>query len=208
MNNNFVFWVDLETTGTDENEDRILEVGAVITGPAPNYLVVSEFSSVTNELSPARLWRMDDTVTQMHARSGLLSEAKRGGREIAEIDAALAREINTLTKGEHMPIGGSGVSHFDRRFIRRYMPKVDKRVSYWAYDVGVLRRALRQAGFAIPKDDNLNHRALDDIRDHIEEMRTYMLALDELRHAQLNHSASECAEGGYCPAHQIIAEAA
>lgn len=208
MNHDFVFWVDLETTGTDENEDRILEVGAVITGPAPNYPPIKDFSFVTNELSPARLWRVNDVVTEMHARSGLLSEAKKGGLEIEEIDATLAREIDKLTRGEHMPIGGSGVSHFDRRFIRRHMPRVDKRVSYWAYDVGVLRRALRQAGFAIPTDGNLNHRALDDIRAHIEEMRTYMLALDELRHAQLNHSDSECAQGGYCPAHRILSEAA
>lgn len=204
MNSNFVFWIDLETTGTDEDFDHILEVGAVLTGPGPAYPEIETFHFVTGELTPARLWRMNDTVTMMHAQSGLLSEGKQGGPSISQVDEEIHTVLKQYAGSEHIPCAGSGVSHFDRRFIKRYMPKTSRHLTYWNLDVGELRRSLREAGFAIADSGNLNHRALDDIRAHIEERRLYLLALDELRGAQLNHPESECAEGGYCPAHRLL----
>lgn len=180
----YIAWIDLETTG-NRPEDQIIEIGAVMTDRDLNELsskqiVVSgpySFQNGTLFLSrDAKLETMDPFVVDMHTKNGLLEDCTKIGVSMPAADSAITHWIKQYTKGDHIPLAGSGVSHFDRAFIKKDLPKFDKYLSYWAYDTGVIRRTLKlfgiDASFADTTDDK-THRALDDIRAHVEEMRRY-----------------------------------
>jgi oligoribonuclease (3'-5' exoribonuclease) len=197
-----IFWLDLETTGSKSTES-IIEVGILATDGSPELKPLGEFQSLvapdpdnwrrvtdwTND--PARL-----EVQRMHQRSGLsrdIEAAKKADDlpSVAEVEAAILHFVRTVagSSTDHIPLAGSGVSHFDRQFIRRDWPKFDKRLTYWAYDVGVMRRMLRLSGVASGLDRSridratrvdLTHRALDDAKDHAQEARTYLAWLRDI----------------------------
>lgn len=173
----YICWIDLETTGSKDT-DIIIEIGAVMTDRELN-----ELSSKQLVLHIGREWldQMDPFVVDMHTKNGLLEECFKSDVYVSDADAEMTRWIKQYTSGDHIPLGGSGVSHFDRKYIKRYLDKFDQYLTYWAYDVGSLRRQLRLFGFEIPdRKVNLTHRALDDIRDHVVEAKGYRDMLREL----------------------------
>lgn len=182
MNTDFILWIDLETTGSADDSE-IIEVGAVLTD-TKDFEITAEFSRLV-QCSAEGLKQIYDNpkVTQMHTENGLLKELREGGHSsISEADKELSAwlDANWGKSTSHIPLGGSGVSHFDRKFIARYMPLMHKRMTYWAYDVGVLRRTfllLSMPTWAGTEDKT--HRALDDIKFHVEEYRWYCNYLRE-----------------------------
>lgn len=184
----FILWIDLETTGSDATSD-IIEVGAVLTDNDLN--TVGEFNTTVqptwNQLEKLRA---NPKVLGMHTKNGLLAELDhQDSPNVAVVDQVMNGWLNTYyTSLQHLPLGGSGVSHFDRQFIRRLMPIIDARLTYWAYDVGVLRRTRELFGLpplSIPEDKT--HRALDDIKGHIAEMKFYRSELLFARRKSLAH---------------------
>lgn len=122
------------------------------------------------------LGTMDPFVFDMHTKNGLLEDCLKSKVYEKDADAEMVEWIKKYTSGDHIPLAGSGVSHFDRQYIKKDLPRFNKFLSYWAYDSGVIRRTLKlfgiDASFADTTDDK-THRALDDIRAHVEEMRRY-----------------------------------
>ena len=171
----YIFWLDLETTGSELKGNCIIEVGAAITDMSLNVL-----DARTYTVNPGTfMFKMDDVVREMHTKNGLLAEIYKSDQHIGTVDKELAEWIRKYNGSNHMAFAGSGVGHFDRKFIRRDMPLLDKRLTHWSLDVGVLRRVFKYLLFA-PEwpEDNKSHRALDDVYFHIEEMR---FALDRMR---------------------------
>lgn len=188
-----ILFLDLETTGTDIPKDEIIEVGLSLVSTEPGYPEVGSFSEVVLPSDDAFLRMMDKKVVrEMHQANGLLDEVVQlredraninGDAELRAVRSHLVDEVDfqvdewlrTFTKEDntHIPLGGSGVTHFDRRFIKHFMPRLDSRLTHWAYDVGVLRRAFMKAGVKYASIDAKTHRALDDARVHAEEWRWY-----------------------------------
>jgi oligoribonuclease (3'-5' exoribonuclease) len=167
--NPYVLWLDLETTGTEEHA-QIIEVGMVltegITGP-----LKATYSQVFHSDVP--VGTIDPVVISMHEQNGLWREVYESKITAPQCERDMLEWLGGAgaLKGP-LPLAGSGVSHFDRRFIRRYWPKLDKKLAYAMYDVGVLRRFLRDWGMlpsghgdGKPKD----HRALADAMMHYRE---------------------------------------
>lgn len=191
-----ILFLDLETTGTDEYKDAIIEVGMVmLDATKPGYPEIGTFSRVIIPGDSAYLRMIDKKVVrEMHEANGLLDEIQyyrsqyesdRWGSELwlhtlTATESDILKWIDAFTKGDtqHIPLGGSGVLHFDRKFIRRYLPKFDERLTYWAYDVGVLRRAWDIAGMPSYSIESKTHRALDDARVHADEWRFYQKAIN------------------------------
>ena len=183
MRDDAIVWVDLETTGSADDSE-IIEIGSVITN-TKDFSILSEFSQVIR-CSAAGIERIraNPVVLNMHTKNGLLAELERGdGIPLWHADDLMSSWITGVVGAstEHIPLGGSGVSHFDRKFIRRDLPKVDKRLSYWAYDVGVLRRTWKLLGLPTLDDEGKDHRALADIILHVEEFKFYTNALSEYK---------------------------
>lgn len=170
----FICWVDLETTG-NRAHDKILEVGAIMT--TRDLEIVDELSEVAMVAKLPPDITLEPVVAEMHTINGLLEDAKTIGFSLNEIDIAMEGWIKSYEKSNHIPLAGSGVSHFDRRYIQKDLPRFNDHLSYWCLDVGVLRRTLKiVAGIDIPEaqlKEAKTHRALDDIRVHLEEMRIY-----------------------------------
>lgn len=124
-------------------------------------------------------------VRDMHTRSGLWQQATTDSEawRVDEADASLAQWLDSLgVPLGKVPLLGSGVSHFDSRWIAAHLPRLASRVTYWTVDAGVIRRALELARRDDLVDkvgdvDAKNHRALDDARLHAAELRRYLRLL-------------------------------
>lgn len=184
---NFIFWVDLECTGSGDDED-ILEIGTVITDKELNEL---DARQIVLPLDQEKFDNMSDVVVKMHTDNGLLADSMQRGfypssmhkdLELAQIDEELARWVRSFAGGDHMPIGGSGVAHYDRKFIKRDLPLLDKRITHYHLDVGSVRRIVDLADLGWPQYHlSKSHRALDDIRQHIEETRAFLRYIERAK---------------------------
>lgn len=187
-----VLFLDLETTGTDVPLDSIIEVGLslISTDPDTNYPEIGDFSSIVIPGDSSFIRMMDKKVVrEMHQANGLLDEIIEAREYHALADSSYASERHTVKRVEsqilvwlesivggdttHIPLGGSGVTHFDRRFIKYFMPRFDARLTHWAYDMGVFRRMFLKAGVPPYSQEGKTHRALDDARVHADEFRYY-----------------------------------
>ena len=176
MSNKRYAWVDLETTGSNEDTDQIIEVGVALAesiGDEFPYAVASYAVHVDYEQIKAA----PVAVQEMHEKNDLWADAIRSKVTVTEVDRIIDRWLAALTgeKPERQFIlCGSGVGHFDSRFIRRQMPLFSGWLTYWTIDVGVVRRFLRLCDIDVPHgEEGKKHRALDDALRHMDEGRLY-----------------------------------
>jgi oligoribonuclease len=184
MTSDFILWLDLETTGNDVFDD-IIELGAVLTDQE-----LEEVSSFHRVYRTTRaVSEIDEYVFKMHVDNGLWLDSINATdwaateRSQADILEWLGKAGALKGGAKSLPLAGSGTSHFDRRYIERVWPKLAKRLTYWNLDIGVVRRFFRQwvgpevwkAYFQLSEEgvDPKNHRALDDVRQHIQEARDF-----------------------------------
>jgi oligoribonuclease (3'-5' exoribonuclease) len=185
--NDIILFCDLETTGVDRDLDDIIEVGiSVVTWPAFEEVFAKSYLVTPTRAAFERMQRKDE-VREMHRQNGLALEVEYildSGADYspATVDAAIDADLSQFgSRGSaHIPVGGSGFSHFDRPFIRKSLPLFDSRISYWCYDVGVLRRMFILAGAVHADDSGKTHRALDDARVHAQEFKFYMDKVTEM----------------------------
>lgn len=135
-------------------------------------------------IDEAKFDNMADVVRKMHTENGLLDEVGQRGffnsdmdrmMQLAQVDQELADWVRSFAGGDHMPIAGSGIPHYDRKYIKRDLPLLDRRLTYYALDIGTVRRIVDIAGIEWPEFHMTKaHRALDDTRQHIEETRRFL----------------------------------
>jgi oligoribonuclease (3'-5' exoribonuclease) len=173
-NNNLILILDLETTG-NEDLDEIVEFGGVMLD-SPSLNEIGSFSIVIQPSTAAFKRLMEkDVVRKMHETNGLLADLQAGkGVSVDVADDQIVHWIKQFTEdSSHVPYGGSGVSHFDRPYIKRFLPKLNKRITYWALDVGSSRRIAMLRGSQTASIEAKDHRALQDSRVHADELRFY-----------------------------------
>lgn len=186
--NDLIMFLDLETTGSDRDLDDIIEVGLALYS-WPEFKEVSSFTSIVTPSEPA-YFRMRDNkvVMDMHTKNGLFAdldlclEVDPDSWSADKVDTVIDEWLSDYgtRNSPHIPLAGSGVCHFDRPFVKRSLPLLDQRLSYWSYDVGVMRRMFILAGAKYPSDDTKTHRALDDARQAAEEFKFYMDKITEM----------------------------
>jgi oligoribonuclease len=165
-------WIDLEMTGLDPERCAIVEIATIVTDAELS--IVAEGPNIVIHQLPEVLATMDDFVVQMHQRSGLLDRIAA-----SEVDVAAAEEATLAFVAEHCaprtsPLCGNSIWK-DRQFIERYMKRLDAHLHYRCVDVSTIKELGRRwypDRFA-PPAKNETHRALDDIRESIAELRWY-----------------------------------
>jgi len=167
-----LIWIDLEMTGLDPDNDLIIEIATVITDKNLNVLAQGPVMAVHQ--SDAALAAMDDWNQQHHGQSGLIDRVKASTINDAEAERLTIEFLKQWVPENTSPICGNSIGQ-DRRFLYRYMPKLEAYFHYRNIDVSTLKELA--ARWAPEVKDGFNkestHQALDDILESIEELRYY-----------------------------------
>jgi oligoribonuclease len=161
-------------TGLSIDDHVIVEIACIVTDA--DLAPLDEGIDLVTHASEDELRRMDDFVKHMHTKSGLLPEI-----QASVVSVAAAQEQVLAYVKQHVPVPGTaplcgnsiGV---DRRFLDRYMRELDGYLHYRSIDVSSLKELCRRWYPAIYRKrpgKAETHRALDDIRESIEELRYY-----------------------------------
>lgn len=171
---NLALILDTETTG-NKPDSELIEMGMVMLD-VPSLRQLGEYTIVI-EPSPEQFSVMtkNDVVRKMHEANGLIDDLlAHKGVHPNVADALISKWLDQFTEDRtHIPYGGSGVAHFDRQYITKQLPRLDRRITYWALDVGSVRRIFALQGASTASIDAKTHRALDDAKVHAEELRFY-----------------------------------
>jgi oligoribonuclease len=150
-------WIDLETTGIEPETEQILEIGLVAADT--DLSVIASRSIVIRPL----IWPvMDDLVTEMHTRNGLLDDIDRRGVTQAEAEDQANHFADLWISGVDPVIhgGGSGIERFDLPFLRQHTPSFGERFHYRSVDVSGLK-ILMQHGAGITSERFYDRRATE-----------------------------------------------
>jgi len=167
-------WMDLEMTGLEPARHVIVEIATIITDDQLD--IVAEGPDLVIHADEAQLAEMDDFVTDMHTKSGLLEQIRLSSTRLEEASqATLDFIMEHVKKPKSVPLCGNSIGT-DRRFLDAYMPEIENFLHYRSIDVSTAKELARRWNPAvlkgIPKKET-SHRALDDIRESITELRHY-----------------------------------
>jgi oligoribonuclease len=172
LNDNRLVWLDMEMTGLDPEKERIIEVAVVVT--EPDLTVVAEGPVLVIHQLDTLLDAMDSWNKSTHGKSGLIDKVKA-----STISETQAEDILLAFLAQHVPAGksplcGNTISQ-DRRFMFRYMPRLEQFFHYRNLDVSTLKELARRWRPDIYKsfEKKSRHEALADIYDSIEELKHY-----------------------------------
>ena len=167
-----LIWIDLEMTGLDTVNDRIIEVATIVTDKYLNELAEGPVLAISQ--SRETMDAMDDWNTRQHGESGLTARVLASSVSPEKAEKATLDFLAAWVDPGVSPMCGNSVCQ-DRRFLAREMPDLERYFHYRNLDVSTLKILAQQwapevaAGFS--KDST--HRALADIRDSIAELAWY-----------------------------------
>ncbi len=171
-------WMDLEMTGLDPAKNVIVEIATLITDDELN--LVAEGPDLIVHATDEQLAAMDDFVREMHTRSGLLTKIQESTVTLAEAGRQTLEFLQQhLPEPRTVPLCGNSIGT-DRRFLAAYLPEIEEWLHYRSVDVTTIKElALRwypEAASKAPQKATA-HRALDDIRESMEELRYWRTAV-------------------------------
>jgi oligoribonuclease len=166
--------MDLEMTGLDPTSNVIVEIATLVTDDQLE--IVAEGPDLVVHQPAQALAAMADVVREMHTRSGLLPAIEASTTSLADAGAATLDFIRKhVPAPRSVPLCGNSIGT-DRRFLAAYLPEIENYLHYRSVDVSTLKElALRWAPAVVdaaPKKAT-THRALDDIRESVAELRWY-----------------------------------
>ena len=172
-------WLDCEMSGLDPEKERLLEIAVVITSPDLSVRVESPVYVIHQ--SDAVLDGMDAWNKGTHGRSGLIDKVKASTMDEAQVEAALLAFIKRYVPKAGSPMCGNTISQ-DRRFLVKYMPKLEAYFHYRCLDVSTLKELAKRWHPEIFKlfKKQQAHTALADVHESIDELvhyRTHFLRM-------------------------------
>lgn len=167
-----LLWIDLEMSGLSPDENRILEVAIVVTDADLNF--VAESPVLVVHQSDDVLDGMDNWNKGTHGKSGLIDRVKASTLDEAEVEAQMLAFIKQHVLERASPMCGNSICQ-DRRFLARYMPKLEAYFHYRNLDVSTLKELAKRwrPGLAEGFKKASKHEALADIYESIDEMKYY-----------------------------------
>ena len=172
VNEQNLIWIDLEMTGLDPDNDKVIEIATVITDKELNELAEGPVLAIHQ--SDAVLNAMDEWNTEHHGNSGLTQRVRDSRIDEVEAERATIEFLEQWVPPGKSPICGNSICQ-DRRFLWRHMPTLEAYFHYRNLDVSTPKLL---AGMWAPEvkesfQKSGEHLALADIRESIEELRHY-----------------------------------
>ncbi len=170
--------MDLEMTGLDPERHVIVEIATLITDD--QLAIVAEGPQLVLHATPGQLAQMGSVVTEMHTKSGLLPQIAASTVTAQDAEAQTLAFLKTyVAEPRTVPLCGNSIGT-DRRFLQEYMPTLEAFLHYRNVDVSTLKELARRwrpdVVAALPEKASA-HRALDDIRESLNELTYYRTAL-------------------------------
>jgi oligoribonuclease len=169
--NNLV-WLDMEMTGLNPDGDRIIEVALVVTDA--QLATVAEAPVLVIHQPDAVLEAMDEWNKSTHGRSGLIDKVKASTLDEVQAEERLIAFLQDLVPPRTSPMCGNSVCQ-DRRFMARWMPRLEAYFHYRNLDVSTLKELVRRWKPDLAKGvvKQSKHEALSDIYESIDELKFY-----------------------------------
>ena len=170
--------MDLEMTGLDPARHVIVEIATLITDDELN--LVAEGPDIVVHATDVQLAAMDDFVTNMHTKSGLLEQIKASETTLEQAGKqTMAFLQEHIPEARSVPLCGNSIGT-DRRFLAQQLPEIEEFLHYRSVDVSTIKELARRwypdKLSTMPKKDG-GHRALDDIRESLEELAYWRSAV-------------------------------
>ena len=164
-------WIDLEMSGLDAEQCRILEIASIVTDAELE--ILAEGPDLVMHQPDSVLEAMDEWNTEHHGASGLTQQVRESSLTVEEAEARTLAFLEQHTTSGVSPLCGNTIWR-DRRFLSRYMPRLDAFLHYRLIDVSTVKELCRRwrPDVELPKKSE-THRALGDIRESITELRFY-----------------------------------
>ncbi len=167
-------WMDLEMTGLDPDRHVIVEIATIITDDQLE--VIAESPDMAIHATEAELAEMDDFVTNMHTHSGLLDEIRASAISLEEAGRITLEFLRQhIPDPRTVPLCGNSIGT-DRRFLAKQLPEIEEFLHYRSVDVSTIKELARRWNpelLAGAPQKAGGHRALDDIRESLKELRYY-----------------------------------
>lgn len=171
-------WMDLEMTGLDPARDVIVEMATLVTDDELE--IVAEGPDLVVAAPAEVLSTMSDVVRDMHTRSGLLTAIAESTITLEDAGAATLEFIKQhVPKAGTVPLCGNSIAT-DRRFLAAYLPEIENWLHYRSVDVSTAKELCRRwypVEYSALPDKKGGHRALDDIRESVAELKYYRQAI-------------------------------
>lgn len=176
--NGTLVWLDMEMSGLDPDRDVILEMATLITDA--NLQILAEGPALVIH-QPANLFaHMDAWCQEHHTKSGLWQRVLDSKLSLSDAERLTLEFIRQHTPARESPLCGNSIWQ-DRRFLAKHMPTLEGYFHYRIIDVSTIKELVSRWSpeHKFPKKKGA-HRALDDIRESIDELRHYRTALFKL----------------------------
>ncbi len=167
-----LIWIDLEMTGLDTINDVIIEIATVVTDK--NLNKVAEGPVIAIHQPDSTLDKMDEWNQNQHGNSGLIQRVKDSTVNEQQAEQATLEFLKQHVPAATSPMCGSTICQ-DRRFLARYMPKLEAFFHYRHIDVSTIKELTKRWRPELPQQFTKQgrHLALDDIYDSIAELQFY-----------------------------------
>ena len=173
---NNLIWIDMEMTGLQPDADRVIELALVVTDGQLSVLAESPVWVVHQP--DEVLGAMDSWNRGTHGKSGLIEKVRASRLAEAEIEASAIEFLRPHVSPNASPMCGNSICQ-DRRFLARWMPRLEAHFHYRNLDVSTLKELVRRWKPELMKGFSKEgkHEALADILESIEELKFYRKAV-------------------------------
>lgn len=167
-------WMDLEMTGLDPRRHVIVEIATLITDD--HLQLIAEGPDLVIHATDEQLAEMDQVVVEMHTKSGLLEQIKASTVTLEEAGAATMAFLKEhIAEARTVPLCGNSIGT-DRRFLDAHLSEIEEFLHYRSVDVSTLKELMKRWNpslLANIPEKATGHRAMDDIRESLDELRYY-----------------------------------
>jgi oligoribonuclease len=176
---NNLIWIDMEMTGLQPDADRVIEIAVLVTDPQLNLLATGPLLVVhqPDEVLDA----MDTWNKSTHAKTGLIERVRASSLTEADAERQALEFVSAHVPANVSPMCGNSICQ-DRRFLARWMPRLEAHFHYRNLDVSTLKELVRRWKpelKAFSKEGK--HEALADILESIEELKFYRKSVMTIR---------------------------
>src|SRR5437762_12149761 len=173
---NNLIWIDMEMTGLQPDSDRIIEIAMLVTDSQLN--VIAEGPEIVVHQPDAVLEAMDSWNKSTHKKTGLIDRVRASAMSEADAEGAALAFLGQHVPANNSPMCGNSICQ-DRRFLARWMPRLEAHFHYRNLDVSTLKELVRRWKPELMKDvlKEGKHEPLADIHESIEEMKFYRKAV-------------------------------